>query len=197
MSPATGSASPEANRQLRLRRPDLVLADPYQRVLDFFSSDASSRGPGSYDQYVLEGLSPPNRIVVEDIEAINRTMRARAPHGDWKGVFTKQELPELVAVSPDWDLFLMPDEIWREERVPERLAALFSAVLGKGIGISRATKVLHIKRPALVPVCDAYVLELMGIPGSTGDSAVSLIHHLRDLRADLNTELLDLQRLLA
>jgi hypothetical protein len=56
--------------------------------------------------------------------------------------------------------------------------------LSRGIGISRATKVLHIKRPRLVPVCDSYVLRLMGIPGDTGASAVALIEHLRSLRAE-------------
>jgi hypothetical protein len=178
---------------VRLHRPDLVVDDPWELVRRFFSVDRSSIASTSYDGYIAAGKSPANRIVAEDIVAINTTMSARAPHADWAGLTAQKRLPALAAVDPSWDLFLTSQKIWSSERVPERLTALFAAVLRKGVGISRATKVLHMKRPHLIPVCDSYVLRLMGIPGEDGTSSVTLIEHLRSQRGELLPLLQDLQ----
>lgn len=178
---------------LQIRRPDLVVDDPWDLVLRFFTEDRSSLGEGSYDGYTAGGSSPQNRIVVEDIVAINATMSARSPHADWADLISHGDLDELRAIDTDWDLFMTPDDVWTGNRVADKLAALFATVIGKGIGISRATKVLHIKRPRLIPVCDSYVLRLMGIPGEDPASAVALIEHLRAIRGSLLPTLLDFQ----
>jgi len=121
-------------------------------------------------------------------------MSARSPHADWQGLIGHGDLSELHLIDPTWDLFVTREEVWTKQSVPEKLAALFNLVIGKGIGISRATKVLHIKRPQLIPVCDSYVLHLMGIPGEDAASGVALIQHLRSLAHDLLPALQDLQR---
>ena len=179
---------------LRIRRPELLVENPLDLVLRFFSEDPSSAGPNSYDAYIGAGSSPANRIVLDDVKAINATMRARSPHADWSAIISREKLSELTALDQKWDLFLTAESAWKTGNVPTKLAALFDALLSRGIGISRATKVLHIKRPRLIPVCDSYVLRLMGIPGDTGASAVALIEHLRSLRAELRPVLVDLQR---
>lgn len=178
--------------ELRLRRPDLVVDDPLDLALRFFAEDPSSVGTKSYDAYIV-GAPAPNRVVDEDIAVINSTMSARSSHKHWADLISRGDLAELVAVERDWDLFCTPDDIWRERNVPDVLERLFSVVIGKGIAISRATKVLHIKRPALIPVCDSYVLGLMGIFGVTAASGVALIEHLRDLRSELVPTLISLQ----
>ena len=58
--------------------PRLVIEDPYELALDFFSKDPSSVGREAYDAWV--GKTDPVRLVADDIYAINRTMRARSPH---------------------------------------------------------------------------------------------------------------------
>lgn len=178
--------------ELRLRRPDLVVDDPLGLVLRFFTEDPSSVGTTSYDAYIA-AASAPNRVVDEDVVAINSTMAARSPHKDWADLIGRGDLEELTAVDREWDLFLTSDEIWRERNIPDVLHRLFSVVIGKGIAIARATKVLHIKRPALIPVCDSYVLALMGIFGVSAASGVALIEHLRDLRPELRPTLISLQ----
>ncbi len=183
--------------ELRIRRPDLVVPDPYARVLRFFSEDASSIGPLSYDSYIASGTSPPNRIVLEDVVAINRTMRARSPHKHWTSLIERGDLPEFAAVDPTWDTFLTVDDEWDRYEVLLRVTSLIDAVLGRGIGVSVATKALHIKRPALIPICDSYVLQLMGIPGASGASVAALIQHLRDGRDELLPVLSDMQARLA
>jgi hypothetical protein len=112
-------------------------------------------------------------------------MGARSPHADWTAVIARGVLPQLKAINVTWDLFTTPDKIWADQPVGKRVAALLDAVMGKGIGLARATKVLHIKRPRLIPVCDSYVLRLMGIPGGDGARAAALIEHLRSLRDEL------------
>lgn len=62
---------------LRVPRPNLVVNEPFERVVRFFGADRSSASQHSYDAYVAAGLSPPHRIVEADILAINATMSAR------------------------------------------------------------------------------------------------------------------------
>jgi hypothetical protein len=180
-------------KALKIRRPDLIAEQPWTTVERFFTRDRSSVGPRSYDAYVYAGGSPPNRVVDADVSAINVTMGARSPHDDWRSLIKRGDLPQLQALRTDLDLFKTPDTVWVRERVPSRLAALFETVIGKGIGIARATKVLHIKRPALIPVCDSYVLGLMGIPNVGADSGVALVAHLRSIRHELLPILLECQ----
>lgn len=175
-------------------RPALVVDDPLALALRFFSTDISSVGPRSYDSYIASGTSPTDRIVADDVSAINSTMRARSAHADWAALIKRGALPPLAAVDMRLDLFATPDSTWKGEHVAERLARLFETVIGPGIGISRATKVLHIKRPRLIPVCDSYVLRLMGIPGDGSLGAVALIEHLRTVRSELRPTLVAMQR---
>jgi hypothetical protein len=76
----------------------------------------------------------------------------------------------------------------------DNLASVFALVIGKGIGIAVATKVLHVKRPRLIPVCDSYVLRLMGIPGQNAGSGLALVECLRTLRTQWTPPLQQLQR---
>jgi hypothetical protein len=185
-------------KQLVIPRPALIVDDPPAHLLSFFGGGGNSPTPtqGAYDTYIASGLSPANQIVTADVKVINSTMSARSPYSDWSDVIRRGALPELRRIDLSWDVFLTPDKVWQAERVPDRLEALFGRVIGKGIGIARASKVLHIKRPCLIPICDSYVLMLMGIPGNDGASAVALIEHLRTLRTALLPTLRDLRRTL-
>jgi hypothetical protein len=179
---------------LLIPRPALTIDDPWAHILDFFQDGSSSANWGAYDAYVAFGESPSNRIITTDVKVINSTMSARAPYVDWADVIKSGTLPELSRIALSIDLFLTSDKVWRSNRVPERLEDLFGRVIGRGIGIARSSKVLHIKRPRLIPICDSYVLRLMGIPGDDGASVVALVQHLRELRSALLPTLRDLRR---
>ncbi|HEV2033761.1 MAG TPA: DUF6308 family protein [Candidatus Dormibacteraeota bacterium] len=181
------------NQPLRIRRPDLVVDDPWELIHSFINEDRSSIGERSYDSYIASGTSPLNRIVLADVVAINTTMGARSPHSDWAAVIRRGVLTELKAIDVKWDLFSTPNEIWARRPIGERVGALLDAVMGKGIGLARATKVLHMKRPQLIPICDSYVLRLMGLPGEDGSSVAALIAHLRSLREELLPTLVDIR----
>jgi hypothetical protein len=62
--------------------PVLVIEHAELLAQDFFTTDESSVGDSAYDQQV--GKGDPDRITVQDVVAINTTMRARSPHTAWE-----------------------------------------------------------------------------------------------------------------
>jgi hypothetical protein len=169
-----------------------MVRDPEAKVLDFFAEDPSSVGSLSYDAYIANSGSPPNRVTDLDVTAINGSMRARSRRAAWAPLIKRGDLIELRVLPVQLDLFQASDAEWARLAVPERLSTLFQS----GIGITGATKLLHIKRPALIPVCDSYVLGFMGIPNIGAASGVALIDNLREMRGDLLPPLLELQQFL-
>ena len=129
----------------------------------FFRANASSFGPNAYDDCVLKGMNP-NRITSDDVSAVNQTMAARTPHKYWTD-FTEvtTDEPWLTALDPDWDLYAMPETEWLQHVVHKHLDEAFKAVIGPYRRPAVITKVLHIKRPRLIPVCDSYVARTMGV----------------------------------
>jgi hypothetical protein len=175
--------------QFEIMRPSLVVPDPWDSVSRFFTKDISNR----YDEYILSAASPHDAITREDISAINSWMGARSPHKDWDDLIGAGRIDELIAISPDWDLFLMSDEEWTQRAIPDMLMSLFIRVTGPGIAIARATKLLHIKRPRLVPVSDSFVLRQLAIPGEGPAAGVSEAVQLREQRHSLLPRLQELQ----
>jgi hypothetical protein len=154
--------------------PSLVIEDAPQLALDFFRTDASS-APGGYDD--LAGGGERDRITRGDIVAINTTMRARSPHAVWDVFLTaKGPQPWLVALDPAWDLVALDDATW-QNRARAAVEGGIVATVGRGRGLSVATKVLHFKRPGMFPVLDSLVLQQLGVTDSV--PAMHVIDHLR------------------
>ena len=65
---------------------------------------------------------------------------------------------------------------WEGLGVTGRLRTSIDAMLGDHRGLSVATKLLHLKRPGLVPILDSLVVDQLG--GRRKDGA-SLIEHVR------------------
>jgi hypothetical protein len=81
---------------------------------------------------------------------------------------------------------LAPEEALTAAAVPwARLERLFDAFGGlKGVGVSKTTKALHPKRPALIPMLDSVVQEYLGPAAGDGfaDQATGLVRaYKRDL----------------
>jgi hypothetical protein len=127
----------------------------------FFRLDASSR-PGGYDEYIVASRNVDDRIVQEDIDALNETMRARSKVDWWAELIEKERLDWLAALGRKWDLILLDDAGWRRRGCSETIVGAFEGIKGKYHGPATSTKLLHMKRPALIPVCDSFVQEQLG-----------------------------------
>ena len=172
----------------------IVIERPFAALKHWFSESWSV----DFDGYAESGNSPADRIVVDDVRMINHAMGGRSPHADWRGLIRRNPLPQLVAVDPSWDAVLMTNEEWQQQRVEERVAALLHAVMGRpGIGPARASKVLHLKRPALIPVCDSRLLRVLGIAQTQDDAILTVLRHLRSEGQRLEIPLKVLQERLA
>lgn len=176
----------ELNTTLRIDRLDgerLVL-DGLGLARGFFLGDPSSVGALSYDS--LAGRGERDQITTADIQAINRTMRARSNHEWWQPLLG-QEHRWLSAIDPSLDLIAVDDDEWQRADGELLATAALTAVIGRHRGPSVATKVLHLKRPRLFPVLDDLVAVMLGVnmPGDAPSArritiAVDLLLHLRE-----------------
>jgi hypothetical protein len=71
----------------------------------------------------------------------------------------------------------LPDREWERLGCTELLEAVFAAALGPYRNHAVATKVLHLKRPLLIPILDSLVVEQIG--GGERTPAIDLVLHLR------------------
>ena len=149
----------------------------------FFAQDASSVGAGSYDS--LAGQTSVDTIETSDIEALNRTMRARTAHSRWAPI-TGIHLSWLEEIDPILDLIEADDAQWELADGERLVGAALTAVVGQGRGVAVATKMLHLKRPRLFPILDRFVVEILGgripddaLPNIRAQEATRLVVHLR------------------
>jgi len=156
---------------------DLVIDDADWLAEAFFILDPSSQ-LGGYDEWIFAADQRPDRITRSDIKAINSSMRARSSPDLWTSVFNRPG-KWLSGVDKSWRLFALTDRQWQADAAPA-LARCIQHLIRHGRGVSVGTKVLHIKRPELIPVCDSLVVEQLRFPApTTGESAVAVIDHLR------------------
>lgn len=158
----------------------------------FFSFDPSSVAVGSYDS--LAGTTRADRIERQDVEALNRTMRARTPHAAWEQLLASQ-LPWLEAIPSNLDLIAASEDEWASCGGENLVDRAVSACLGPGRGVSVATKMLHLKRPRLFPVIDSLVVQMLGmtafheapIPARVVKAHQLIIHLRTEGRRNLET----------
>jgi Family of unknown function (DUF6308) len=110
------------------------------------------------------------------VRAINQTMRARSPHTAWEALTSAGPLPWLAALDPSWDLVELPDRDWERFGCTALLKAAFAVAIAPHRQLAVATKMLHLKRPSLIPILDNLVVEQIG---GVGRPPIDLLLHLR------------------
>lgn len=165
--------------------PPLVIEGSQWLAETFFRRDPSALGPLSYDAWIAEAQRDPRqrgRIIDGDVTAVNRTMAARTSHERWAPIVASVEWPWLEALDPGWDLFETSGADWAGADIAGRLRDAFAATKRPGLGIAVITKVLHIKRPRLIPVLDSVVIGQIGASISDDVSTwVDAIEHTRQV----------------
>ncbi|MFL5819055.1 MAG: DUF6308 family protein [Solirubrobacteraceae bacterium] len=121
----------------------------------FFEADPSAR-PGGYDAFA--GFGHRDRVGVEDVIAMNTTMRSRSKHAWWEPVFASDQR-WLREIPADLDIVEADEDEWKAANGSALLSAAVAACIRPGIGLAGATKLLHLKRPRLVPILDRFVAE--------------------------------------
>lgn len=151
-----------------------MIEDGYDVAREFFTKDASSTASNGYD--ALAGRTAAHRIVDADIAVMYRTMRVRSRRDAW-AIFLVEDGPVqwLRALNRNWDLLDLDDDLWASRAAP-RLGAAFAAMIGPHRQLTGVSKVLHLKRPRLVPILDLLVVEQLG---GRGRSPMELTAHYR------------------
>ncbi len=164
-----------------------IIEDAARLLEAFFASERSSLGDNSYDAWTTK--TPADEVIVRDIDVLNTSFAAQIWRTSlWEPLYTGAPLPWLAALRTDWDLIETPHDQWMDERIAERIeAAILELVSAPGRGgVAQATKLLHLKRPRLVPELDALVRTALaapnvelGPPAQRASRANAIVEHLR------------------
>jgi hypothetical protein len=155
------------------------IGDPLSKALEFVDRD------WSYRHYDLAPVAQDNSLTVEDIAVANKIV-ARMSSRDQMAVLERAPaIGHALARIPPQATLVAPDDAvdW------DALGELYRSVQGiPHIGLPRATKILHKKRPALIPILDsvveAYLRSVDAIPhGTLAEVGVALT---RSYKAELD-----------
>lgn len=166
-------------------RNGVTIDDPLATALEFVVQDSS------YLKYELAPVAHDDVLTLADVQIAN-WMIARMSPAVVEGIYARADAinAALALIPPSATLAgRVADVPW------DGLAALMRAIYGaREVGLARATKVLHKKRPALVPILDSVLEKYLRTVDSvhrSGDfalDAVALIHsYKRELDASLPT----------
>ncbi len=117
-----------------------------------------------------------NKITQEDIEAADKIYALIRLYGRGlpEKIVNSSEISSALHNVKNQNLGKIPDSEW--QRTKTRLRELLKSFLKfKGVGLARATKILHLKRPKLVPILDSYFMNfLMGVDNDQVSKSKSL-----------------------
>jgi hypothetical protein len=149
------------------RRPygSLLFADCEPVVLDFFRRDISSVNRElSYDKRAMSEGS--DVFDQDDVVVIRGGMGLnRHPKTGWKWLVEEAPAERVAALPAHTHLGDISDDDYPATRAAiETALDGFIGETGARRGLATATKMLHLKRPALIPICDSYTVAMLGIP---------------------------------
>ena len=169
----------EENSNALVLQNGTTISDCLQKVEAFCERDASYR---SYD--LPTEVRRDNKLTEGDIRFANR-MVARMGQ-----LVIDSLLSRASAISTALSS-IEPAASLADVHIPWlALEQLFTATLGPEVGPARATKILHKKRPALIPILDSVVARYCqaicsGKPtGQTG--AAMMVSYMRAIKADVD-----------
>ena len=167
---------------ITIQLPRRVIDYADERAAFFFMSNLSSVGASGFDRRVTSPQNELDRIQIADIYAINSTMMARTGYAHWTQ-FTgvAGPLSWLQHLDTSWNLLTMEDTAWTSSDCAARILAALQVVMGPYRTTSITTKLLHLKRPNLLPVCDSYVCAMLGEKSGGPAQTMRLITAVRDV----------------
>jgi hypothetical protein len=136
-------------------RDDIVFEDPDSRIREYCAIEIYR---GYDDRHNIDDIVSPR-----DIESANNlyAMINRYDNTESRRLLShSNRIRETLAEVPNKDIFAMSLKEWTAAR--EKIKASLGEFLSvKGIGLAKATKILHLKRPNLFPVLDSFVIKFL------------------------------------
>lgn len=132
-------------------RDDIEIPSPEERIREYCEIEIYQ---GYDDQH-----SPDNVISPKDIKAAN-SLYARINSSESSRILSYSTISLLLAKVRNEDLSKISDVEWIVEKgnIRQLLKELLSI---QGIGLAKAFKILHLKRPKLLPIFDSYVVKFL------------------------------------
>ena len=136
-------------------RDDIVFQHPEDRIREYCEIEIYQ---GYDDQHTIN-----NTITHDDVIAANRlfAMIDRYDNTESDRLFEHSSyITKYLIQIPNVDLHVMSDKHWLVIRhiIQQLLKEMLSV---RGIGLAKATKILHLKRPNVFPVLDSFLLQFL------------------------------------
>lgn len=110
---------------------------------------------GGYD----DRCNVTDSVTKEDLESANNLSAQMSPH-DFRMILGNPEIPGLLVGVRDVELGNLNDEEWEDVKLAVR--PLLSAFISiRNVGLAKTTKILHLKRPHLLPILDSFVVKFL------------------------------------
>jgi len=136
-------------------RDDIVFENPDSRIREYCAIEIYR---GYDDRHNIDDI-----VSSRGIESANNlyAMIDRYDNTESRRLLSQSNrIRETLAEVPNKDIFALPPREWTAAR--EKIKALLAEFLSvKGIGLAKATKILHLKRPNLFPVLDSFVIKFL------------------------------------
>jgi len=139
----------------------------------------------SYRNYDLVPVKEDNSLIMSDVQLANRMVARMKPEIVQSVMERAESINSALAHIPA-GLGLSCDVIpWAA------LENLFRAALGPQVHAARATKILHKKRPHLIPILDSVVVSYCQAVKrhSDGDEASRMVECVRTIKTDIERNL--------
>ena len=174
-------------------RSDVFFSDPETRIREYCAIEVYE---GYDDRHTVD-----NVITQNDIDSANNlyAMIDRYDKHESRRILDQSpRISPLLSVIPLKAIYDYSDDEW--SRTKPKIEALLTKITSiYGVGVAKATKILHLKRPELFPVLDNYVIQFLSgkIPSSSNRDTSLTIKCLDNTREIIKTQLIeftDLQR---
>jgi len=146
----------------------------------FFTSNESSVGPESVDDRALDD-SHRSRFEESDLQLLLGATEKRGSSPYWENLLVIDPSPGwLTQLDPAWDLFRMPEASWLSQNCLASIAEAFEGLYGSHRRKAVITKLLYLKRPLLVPICDSGLAGLMRLRKDNPEALAAFVAHFRE-----------------
>lgn len=161
-------------------RDDVYFDKPESRIREYCEIEIYQ---GYDDQHTVDDL-----ITQHDIDSANNLYAMINRYDPREGARILDQAPKIATLLgkiSNEAIYLYEDNDW-EETKPKIKALLASMESIHGVGLAKATKILHLKRPRLFPVLDSYVVQfLTGKPYTSSKRDIELALKGLDLSREL------------